>query len=340
MREDRAQHLVPVDHVAQGRLSAAGVQLAGQAQHASGCCRSCSGPSSWLEEPQAAAARTTAAAAPAVRRGTQRRPGRPCHRPSRAASPATVGVVEHGRERELGAQHGADPADQPHRQQRVPAEREEVVVHADRVAGPAPRRRAAHSSSSRGGAGPAGRRRRPELRGGQRRRSSLPFGVSGSASSDDARAAGTMCSGSRSRANAMRSASSAVDGRCRPAPRRRPGARRPGVSSAADHDGGLSHVGVARSSGRPRSRRARRGSRGSSPGRRRGPANSSSPSAVQRARSPVRYIRPPPGRTGRPRTARRSGPGGRGSRGPGPAPAMYSSPGTPGGTGRRPSSST
>ena len=70
------------------------------------------------------------------------------------------------------------------------------------------------------------------------------------------------------------------------------------------------------------------------------PANSSSPSAVQRARSPVRYIRAPAAPNGQAtnrsavRAARPRYPRAR------PAPATYSSPATPGGTGSSSESST
>ena len=64
------------------------------------------------------------------------------------------------------------------------------------------------------------------------------------------------------------------------------------------------------------------------------PRYSSRPSAVQRARSPVRYMpRARAGRTGRRRTARRSAPGGPGSRGPGRRRRGTARPATPGGTG-------
>ena len=145
-------------------------------------------------------------------------------------------------------------------------------------------------------------------------RSSLPLGVSGSASSTT-KAAGTMYSGSRA-ARWRRSAAGS-------------GAR----------SGGRDHVGdqllaaravVARHHRRLGHRRAAAASAASiSPGSMRKPRiftwssarprNSSVPSARHRARSPVRYIRVPgSGRAGRRRTARRSSPGGPGSRAPAP----------------------
>ena len=92
--------------------------------------------------------------------------------------------------------HGRAGLHQPHRQQRVPAQLEEVVVHADALqAQDLGERRAQDLLRARG--------RRPtrtapqHLRGGQRPRSSFPFTVSGSASSTTT-ADGTMYSGSRS----------------------------------------------------------------------------------------------------------------------------------------------
>ena len=161
---------------------------------------------------------------------------------------------------------------------------------------------------------------------GSARRSSLPFGVSGSALQQHERRRHHVL-GQRSRAGAPRS-DAGVGARAVGAPPRRPPAacRR------------------ARPRARPRPPRARRDARGSaasiSPSSmrkprsftwgRRGPRNSSSPSGRQRARSPVRYSRRPARpRTGPGRSAPRSAPAGPGSRAPARRPPMYSSPATP-----------
>ena len=70
------------------------------------------------------------------------------------------------------------------------------------------------------------------------------------------------------------------------------------------------------------------------------PRNSSTPSARQRARSPLRYIRLPAGPNGS--ATNRSAVSPARCRYPraSPAPAMYSSPATPAGTGRKPPSNT
>src|SRR5262249_35208638 len=41
-------------------------------------------------------------------------------------------VLEQGTQRHLHTQHGPDPADQPHPEQRVPTQGEEVIVHTHR----------------------------------------------------------------------------------------------------------------------------------------------------------------------------------------------------------------
>ena len=99
--------------------------------------------------------------------------------------------LEQAADRELDVQGGADAADQPGRQQRMAAEVEEVVVDADPLDARAPRRTAPPGSPP---AALRGARRAPLGRSsgaGSARRSSLPLGVSGSASSST-KAAGTM----------------------------------------------------------------------------------------------------------------------------------------------------
>ncbi len=98
--------------------------------------------------------------------------------------------LEQGADGELDAERRADAADQPRREQRVAAEVEEVVVDADLGRGRESRRTGREDLLLRRA------RRRGSLRGaksgaGSALRSSLPFGVSGSASSTTI-AAGTM----------------------------------------------------------------------------------------------------------------------------------------------------
>ena len=90
----------------------------------------------------------------------------------------------------------------------------------------------------------------------------------------------------------------------------------------------------------PRSRRARCGSRASSPAHRRARRNSSTPSARQRARSPVRYIRLPAGPNGSATNRSAVSPADPDSRAPAPPPLCKARPHTPTGTGSRPPSST
>ena len=125
---------------------------------------------------------------------------------------------------------------------------------------------------------------------GSAARSSFPLTVSGSASSTTT-AAGTMYSGSRA---ATCSRSAAASSATRPAGRGDDVADQPlaaGLVLARDHRR-LRHPRVARPA-RPRSRRARSGSRGSSPARRPARRTPARPPCVQRTRSPVRYIRSP-----------------------------------------------
>ena len=98
-----------------------------------GCCRSALGPVQLVQEPQ-----------PVLREGQRacslrsRSPARSCGRGRRRRSAEPGGERGHGRrvehvaDGELDAEHGADAADQPGGEQRVPAEGEEVVVDADR----------------------------------------------------------------------------------------------------------------------------------------------------------------------------------------------------------------
>ena len=194
---------MPADHVPQRRLQRGDVQLAGQPdddRDVVGRARAlqlAEEPQPALRERQRHPLRTLT--------GPQRRPRRPVPAPaSRAASPATVGASNSARIGDLDAQHRPDPRDQPDRQQRVPAQVEEVVVDADRVhAEHLGERRAQHLLLHRGR---TTARHPPTYSGaGSARRSSFPFAVNGSSSSSTT-AAGTMYSGSRRPTNS-RSAS-------------------------------------------------------------------------------------------------------------------------------------
>ena len=105
-----------------------------------GCCRSRSVPPGGAGT-TAAAAQTTAGSQPAAatRTSAGRAVSASC---SRCASAATVGASNRVRIGSSTSRLRADAADQPRRQQRVAAEREEVVVDADALRGRAPRRTA------------------------------------------------------------------------------------------------------------------------------------------------------------------------------------------------------
>ena len=194
---------------------------------------------------------------------------------------------------------------------------------------PAPSANAAHSSSSlHRRRTPAGARPRTPARAAPR--SSFPFAVSGSSASTT-NAAGTMYSGSRAAAYSRTAAASVavvVAGR---EPRRRPAAAPGCPRGRPPRPGPPPDAPASTASTSPSSTRNPRTFTCSSAR----PQNTSCPSAVHRARSPVRYIRSPaPERTATNRSpvspARPTYP--RAS----PHPAIYSSPATPTGTGPSP----
>ena len=122
----------------QRRAQRVDVQPAGQPQRRSGCCRSRCGPSSWprnhkplLRERQRHPLR------PLHRH--QRGPGRVRTRPAGPPARATVGASNSARIGTSTPNTDADPADQPRRQQRMPAQLEEAVVDPDTRQRPAPR---------------------------------------------------------------------------------------------------------------------------------------------------------------------------------------------------------
>ena len=189
---------------------------------------------------------------------------------------------------------------------------------------------------------PRPRRGRPRSRGPAGRcRVDLPVGVSGSASSTTT-AAGTMYSGSRPAANA-RTASArppslpvAIAGRTvgggprQPGRHRRPAADRPARPAAR------SPRPAPRPGERPappRPRRARPGTRGSSPDHRPGPGTPAPRPRSTAPRSPVRYIRDPSAANGHATNRSAVSPGRPPYPRASPAPATYSSPATPAGTG-------
>ena len=297
--------------------------------------RRCRWPLQPLEEPQ-----------PLLREG-QRDLGRPrLHRherrprppapPTTAAAPAppTLGASNSLRIGSSTSKRRADPADQTRRQQRVAAEVEEVVVDADPLDAEHLGEQRAQDRLLRRPRRPM-RRRAPSSGAGSARRSSLPFGVSGSAPAP--RAPTAPCSPAAA-ATAQPAAPRCPAPRPLPPPRRRPAAGRPApsgraITAACDTPG----CAVSAASISPGSMRKPRiftcwSTR---------PRNSSAPSGRQRARSPVRYSRRArPRRTGRRRTAPPSAPAGSDSRAPAQRPRCTARPTRPTGTGSSPPSST
>ena len=91
--------------------------------------------------------------------------------------------LEQAADRHLDIQRRPDPADQPRRQQRVAAELEEVVVDADPLDAQHLGKQRAQHLLLRRARQPTQRRDGASSGAGSARRSSLPFGVSGSRSS-------------------------------------------------------------------------------------------------------------------------------------------------------------
>ena len=128
VRKDRAQALVPLCYVAQRPLQGANVKLPSQT-YCHGDVVGRARPFQAMQEPQ-----------PPLRK-RQRNLGRTRQRHKRRACRLTRMQpldqflngrgFEHATDGDLDIERGADPADQPRRQQRVAAELEEVVVNAD-----------------------------------------------------------------------------------------------------------------------------------------------------------------------------------------------------------------
>ena len=126
--EQRAQALVPRHQIAERRLQCRNVQRSLQPQRRRnriGRARAVQA----VQEPQS----TLRKRQRDLRRSRLRNQRGPCgRRPVQPAHQTLHGRrLEQAADRYLHAQHGADAADQPRRQQRVAAEREEIVVDAD-----------------------------------------------------------------------------------------------------------------------------------------------------------------------------------------------------------------
>ena len=341
--EHRAQHLMPPGHISQRRRQRRRRPGPRPAAAPPGCCTSPLGPSSCHKNHSRCCANDNGTrpgrgrAASAARRRPG--PGQPRRQPGRRRR------LEHRPHRQLRAQHRPDPADQPHRQQRMPAQVKETVLGPDPLQAQHLGERPAQDLLRAPWPAPG-----PPTRRRSRGRAAPPGPPSRSASaaaSSTTTAAGTMYSGSRPAANPRTAAASS---RRRPSPSRRrcrPIARGDHVADQPLVTGGV----LADASPRPGPPPGSAASTAStSPGSTRNPriftwssarpANSSTPPRVHRARSPVRYIRSPPPPNGhatnrsavspaRPRYPRAR-----------PAPATYSSPATPAGTGPSHPSST
>ena len=344
VREHRAQHLMPPDHIAAAPPPAPPRPAHRTAAPPPACCTARLGPSSWPRNHSRCCANDNGTRSGRGLRH-QRRPRRPRRRPAAAASPASVGASNTARHRS-----STPSTARTRRSAASPA----ASGRRGRRSHPRPRRVSRPSTSANACAqqllrghrpGPARPPRRGEVRRGQGRAVQLPVG------------------GQRQRVQHHHRGRHHVlrQPRSRELPHHRGQAARTGVTSRAGRD----HVGDQPLSARARhpALSCRRSPRPGRPGDGGqdgldlagldpepadldlliGPAqNTSSPSAVHRATSPVRYSRPPPpaDQTGQPRTGPRSAPAAPHTRAPGPRPATYSSPATPGGTGPSHSSST
>ena len=171
-----------------------------------------SAPFQPVQEPQPPLRKRQRHLGSGARTGTQRRPRRLAPASSRSASAATVGASNRLRIASSTSERGADAADQPRRQQRMPAELEEVVVDADRAPRPAPRRTAPHRISSCGVRGARAHRAAsspaPAARGGRACRSAS------AAAAPAPRTPTAPCSPAGSRATCARSAAASALASC------------------------------------------------------------------------------------------------------------------------------
>ncbi len=263
-----------------------------------GCCRPRSGPPAgamnhsrcWANDNGTRSGRS---------RGRQRQPRRarllqPRRQPGRGRR------LEQRPHRQLRAQHRPHPADQPHRQQRMPAQGEEVIIRPDPVHARARRRTPPHRISSP----TVGRRPAAAAPPRSPGRAARPGPPSRSASAA-ARPApppptGTMYSGSRpaaySRTARRQPAAPVAVAAGRRGPRRRPAAGPPGASSravttacATPGQRGQHRLDLTGLDPEPADLHLVIGP----PGEHQLPVR-----AVHRARSPVRYIRSPPAPNG------------------------------------------
>ena len=281
------------------------VQLAVQ-PHRQPRCYTSRGPSSWARNHSRCCANDNGTR-PGRTRARQRRPRRRrARQPHR--QPRRGRRVEHRPHRQLRAQHHPDPADQPHRQQRMAAQVEEIVLGPTRSTPEDLREHLTQDLLAHRGRppapGPAG-----VLRGGQRGRSTFPFTVTGSASSTTT-ADGTMYSGSRpaaySRTDAASPAPSCPASPCPaagttyPVSRLSPGASSRTITTACATPGCAAST-ASTSPGSTRNPRILTWSSAR-------PANTSSPSARPPGQVPGPVHPLPRPRTGTRRTAPRSAP--------------------------------
>ncbi len=231
----------------------------------------------------------------------------------------------------------AQPLDQPHRQQRMPAQREEVILGPDPVHAQHLGEQPAQDLLRAPCAGPGRRAPRRVVRGGQRRPVQLPVRRQRQRVQHHHRrrapctpAAAPPRTPAPPRPARRRSPSPPA----RRGRRSRPAACRPGCPPGRSPPPGPR---PGRRPAPPRPRRARSGTRGSSPAHR--PARRTPAAPPRRppgqVPGPVHPLPAPPNghatnrSAGQPRPAQRT-------RGPARAPATYSSPATPAGTGPQP----
>ena len=179
-REQRAQTLLAAHHIGQRRPQRAGIQAPTQPQrhrHVVNRGR----PLQLLDKPQPGLGKR------------QRHHRGPLHRHHRGSPPARVstdtgrqlghrGRLEHRAHPNAGIQAGVDRRDQPHRRQRIPTQIEKRVVHPDPVQAQHLGVDAGQDLLDRVGRGPIPTTSAVYSGAGRARVSSLPLGVSGSAS--------------------------------------------------------------------------------------------------------------------------------------------------------------
>ena len=182
--KDRAQALVAPHHIAQRCLQRRALQRP-SSRTATGICRL----RLLLHLPPPAGAGTTAAAAhsdsgiSAGRAPRTRRRTRRCRLTQPTRQRRNRRRLKQAADRHLDIQARPDAADQPRRQQRMTAQLKEIVRRSQPRQPPAPPQTARTGSPPAACAAPAAAHARAATGAGSARRSSLPFGVSGSRSS-------------------------------------------------------------------------------------------------------------------------------------------------------------